>query len=241
MKSCIALLQSPVRENQNALLIYLWEFRAQYIFVLHEYSTTKYFRCWLMKLCDQRVRVRLDTAENWKLKLKTEKYCSRIIFKCVNTTVGPIFNEKITEKWNLLVCEQCTMCPDWLRRGRKVKLCGYCSCTAWTVATSPQTCAEKKKKRKTPDAKRGFSAQSKHSLNFQNTLIRCLGDDVNFFFLSKEDFIERKPHNWNMITQSPSPSSKTLLVIETEMDPIKRVQEAHSTIFASLVLDKKFK
>ena len=78
-------------------------------------------------------------------------------------------------------------------------------------------------------------------VNFQNTLIRCLGDDVNFFFLSKEDFIERKPHNWNMITQSPSLSSKTLLAIETEMDPIKRVQEAHSTIFASLVLDKKFK
>ena len=30
------------------------------------------------------------------LKLKTEnwKYCSKIIFKCVNSTVGPIFNKK---------------------------------------------------------------------------------------------------------------------------------------------------
>ena len=37
------------------------------------------------------------------LKLKTEnwKYCSKIIFKCVNSTVGPIFNEKVAEKWNL--------------------------------------------------------------------------------------------------------------------------------------------
>ena len=31
-------------------------------------------------------------------KLKTEKYCSKIIFKCVNSTVGPIFNEKVVEK-----------------------------------------------------------------------------------------------------------------------------------------------
>ena len=31
--------------------------------------------------------------ENWKLK-----YCSKIIFKCMNNTVRPIFNEKITEK-----------------------------------------------------------------------------------------------------------------------------------------------
>ena len=47
------------------------------------------------------LRVCLDTAENWKLKLKTEKYCSKLIFKCVNSTVGPIFNEKVVEKWNL--------------------------------------------------------------------------------------------------------------------------------------------
>ena len=44
------------------------------------------------------------------LKLKT--YCwnhySKIIFKCVNSAVGPIFNEKIDKKWNLWVCEQCT-------------------------------------------------------------------------------------------------------------------------------------
>ena len=44
------------------------------------------------------------------LKLKTEnwKHCSKIIFKCVNSTVGPIFNEKIDKKWNLWVREQCT-------------------------------------------------------------------------------------------------------------------------------------
>ena len=39
----------------------------------------------------------LDTAyfvENWK-------YCSKIIFKCVNSAVEPIFNEKVAEKWSL--------------------------------------------------------------------------------------------------------------------------------------------
>ena len=49
---------------------------------------------------------------SWKLKTETEieKHCSKIIFKCVNSTVGPIFNEKVVEKWNLWVREQCTQC-----------------------------------------------------------------------------------------------------------------------------------
>ena len=44
------------------------------------------------------------------LKLKTYclNHCSKIIFKCVNSAVGPIFNEKIDKKWNLWVREQCT-------------------------------------------------------------------------------------------------------------------------------------
>ena len=41
--------------------------------------------------------VRLDTVENLKLKLKTEKYCSKIIFKCVNSTLRLILNEKVVE------------------------------------------------------------------------------------------------------------------------------------------------
>ena len=44
-------------------------------------------------------RVCLDTAyfvENWK-------HCSKIIFKCVNSIVGPIFNESLCEKRGLWV------------------------------------------------------------------------------------------------------------------------------------------
>ena len=41
--------------------------------------------------------------------LKTEnwKHSSKIIFKCVNSVVRPIFNEKVTEKWILCAREQC--------------------------------------------------------------------------------------------------------------------------------------
>ena len=39
--------------------------------------------------------VRLDWTYycwNWKLKTENWKYCSKIIFKCVNSTMGPILN-----------------------------------------------------------------------------------------------------------------------------------------------------
>ena len=47
------------------------------------------------------LKVRLDRTyfaetENWK-------HCSKIIFKCMNSAVRPIFNEKITEKWSLWI------------------------------------------------------------------------------------------------------------------------------------------
>ena len=38
-----------------------------------------------------------DVGSVW-IQLKTEKYYSKIIFKCVNSTVGPIFNKKVAKK-----------------------------------------------------------------------------------------------------------------------------------------------
>ena len=80
------------------------------------------------------------------LKLKTYywNHCSKIIFKCVNNTVGPIFNEKIDKKWNLWVCEQCT---DALFT-KKVKSCGYCSCTVHEQCCLLGERREKKKKKR---------------------------------------------------------------------------------------------
>ena len=102
------------------------------------------------KLCSAagRLRVRLDTAENWKLKLKTEKHCSEIIFKCVNSTVGPICNKKVAEKWNLWVHKQYTMCTYWSKKVWKVKVCGYCSLNStWTVTAIWKNTWKKKKKK----------------------------------------------------------------------------------------------
>ena len=41
-------------------------------------------------------KVRLDRT--YFAKTKNRKHCSKIIFKCVNSTMRPIFNEKIAEK-----------------------------------------------------------------------------------------------------------------------------------------------
>ena len=53
---------------------------------------------WQNKLAKWTLRVCLDTAYYWKLK-----HCSKIIFKCVNSTVRPSFEEKIVELDNLWV------------------------------------------------------------------------------------------------------------------------------------------
>ena len=58
------------------------------------------------KLSSKRLWVCLDRIyfaeiENWK-------HCSKIIFKYINSAVRPIFNEKVAEKWNLWLHEQCT-------------------------------------------------------------------------------------------------------------------------------------
>ena len=53
----------------------------------------------------QALRVCLDII--YSAKTENWKHCSKIIFKYVNSTMGPIFNEKIAEKWNLWVRKQC--------------------------------------------------------------------------------------------------------------------------------------
>ena len=100
------------------------------------------------------------------IQLKIEKHCSKIIFKCVNSIMRPIFNEKVAEKWNLWVREQYTMCCDWLKQIGKVKICDYCSLNStWTVTTTLKKLknAWKKKKKKNADA----NALSKRSLNYK--------------------------------------------------------------------------
>ena len=89
------------------------------------------------------------------LKLKTYcwNHCSKIIFKCVNSTVGPIFNEKVAKMWNLWVHEQ-------------YMITGYCSLNStWTVTAFYQNAwmIKKKKKKKRQNADVGGKRGSKHT------------------------------------------------------------------------------
>ena len=64
----------------------------------------------------------------------------------MNSTVGPIFNEKVTEKWNLWVRKQCT---DALFM---VKKSTFAATVQWTVAAFLQNAWKKKKKKLNVDA-----------------------------------------------------------------------------------------
>ena len=54
--------------------------------------------------------------------------------------------KKVVEKWNLWVREQYTVCTDWLKRMKKVKLCDYCSLNS--VRKSHKRVPKKNKKNK---------------------------------------------------------------------------------------------
>ena len=67
---------------------------------------------------EQRVcldRTYFAETENWK-------YCSKIIFKCVNNTVGPIFNEKIDKKWSLWDLWTVHKCTVHRKTGQTLRL-----------------------------------------------------------------------------------------------------------------------
>ena len=83
-------------------------------------------------------------TENWK-------HCSKIIFKCVNSTVGSIFNENN--------CWKVEFVNPWIVHGYtvhhgKVNLRGYYSMnSAWTVVALLLKCVKKKKRLKHVESK----------------------------------------------------------------------------------------
>ena len=52
-------------------------------------------------------------AENWKLKIENWKHCSKIIFKYLNSAVGPSFNLKFAE---FCTCGSCAWDPQKKRQ-----------------------------------------------------------------------------------------------------------------------------
>ena len=95
--------------------------------------------------------IQLIFTENWK-------HCSKIIFKCVNSVMGSIFNEKVVEKWSLWVLwtvHGTHGCEMWWKVAEKSNISGYCSWTvAWIVKFVLLKCETKKKiKKKNANAK----------------------------------------------------------------------------------------
>ena len=89
------------------------------------------------------------------LKLKT--YCwnhySKIIFKCVNSAIGPIFNEKIDKKWNLWVREQYTdalFTENWSKVTATVRVPYMNSSHLWGENTWKKKKGKRRSKMQTP-------------------------------------------------------------------------------------------
>ena len=95
------------------------------------------------------------------LKLKTYcwNHCSKIIFKCVNSIVGPIFNEKVAKKWNLWVHKQYIMhCLG--QKSQHLRLLFI-----EQYINSNRVLPKCVKKKKTQNAEAGGKRGSKHTLN----------------------------------------------------------------------------
>ena len=112
-----------------------------------------YFWSWWLRVCLDRTY--FAETENWK-------HCSKIVFKCVNSAVGPIFNEKIDKKWNLWVREQCIYAlftENWSKVAATVYVPYMNNSREW----GENAWKKKKKKRKTQKLKRS-KRQPKHTL-----------------------------------------------------------------------------
>ena len=112
-------------------------------------------------------RIYFAETKNWK-------HCSKIIFKCVNSAVGPIFNEKINKKWNLWVHKQCMdtlFTEDWSKVVATVHVPYINSTACWGKGV-------KKKKGKRRNLKRS-NRGSKLCLNSQKRIIWILVMSAN--------------------------------------------------------------
>ena len=100
----------PLCRNANSYLLVLNTLFSILLFCLCVFwisnSKCMEFYAWVTWIS---LRVCLDRTYFAELKTYCWNHCSKIIFKCVNSTVGPIFNEKIDKKWNLWVHEQYIM------------------------------------------------------------------------------------------------------------------------------------
>ena len=99
--------------------------RFNYSITIHFILNNKdYHSCWIYIQGPFRYNLFLLKTENWK-------HFSKTIFKCVNSAVEPIFNEKMAEK-----CMNST------------KQCVNSNCIVWTVTSVLQLKRVQRKKKK---------------------------------------------------------------------------------------------
>ena len=94
-----------------------------------------------------------------KLKIYCWNHCSKIIFKCVNSTVRPIFNEKVAKKWNLWIHKQ-YMIHCLLQKSQHLRLLFIKQYINSNHILTKRV--KKKKKKQTTDV--GSKRRSKHTL-----------------------------------------------------------------------------
>ena len=108
------------------------------------------------------LKVRLDTT----YFTENLKYCSKIIFKCVNNIVGPIFNEKVAKSE---FCRSRKQCMDPLVC---TVPCLFCWCEQCTDKQSKKKkiCRVSKKKKR---QKKGGKRRRQHFHLYPNATLVC--------------------------------------------------------------------
>ena len=89
--------------------------------ITYNYNTS-FLTCHWPTTASMNILFRVCLDRTYFAKIENWKHCSKIIFKCVNSIVRLIFNEKVTEKWCLWVREQCTNALFTIEKSTKLAL-----------------------------------------------------------------------------------------------------------------------
>ena len=132
------------------------------------------------------------------LKLKTYcwNHCSKIIFKCVNSTVGPIFNKKVVKKWHLWVHEQYIM-YCWRQKSQHLRLL-FIEQYMNSNRVLPKRVKKKKKKKKRKTQMWEENVDPNIHLDFTSWSLKTVFYILKFTFVSGLAYIEK-----NIIHQTP--------------------------------------
>ena len=133
------------------------------------------------------IRVRLDTAKNWKLKLKNT--VTKYFLNVWIVSWDPFLMKK------LLKSEICgSVCTDWLKIVWQVKLCGYCCPKTWRKKKKRTEKRKHKRKRRTQTHTKYWTNRCIR-INLCQKNIKCLEYAVEKCSYNTFEF----PNNYHLI------------------------------------------